>query len=244
MPGHGTFTSRVPLRRACRLRLLVAFLIVSHAHDARAQSSQVWPELSTFVKVNDRMRLYFLATTVKEGRDSTSAEIGPNADFYLSPIRNPKHLAGFRLDESKNRFLLLRIGYRYLPTFGGDDPNENRGVFEATARYPLSGGVLVSNRNRMDLRFIAGDQSWRYRNRVSLERELSLGPLRVNPYARFELFYDSRVARWSRTESVAGASFPVGRWEPEAYYDYQHDTAGSSNRTVHAVGAVVNVYFR
>jgi hypothetical protein len=224
--------------------ILAALLIVSHRSDAQAQSSEVWPEVSTFVKMTDRTRLYFLATTVKEGRDSTSAEIGPNVDFYLSPIRNRQRFAGFRLDESKNRFLLLRIGYRYLPTFGGDDPDENRGVLEATARYPLVGGVLVSNRNRIDLRFVGGDQSWRYRNRITAERELSLGALRVNPYARFEVFYDSRVGRWSRTESVAGASFPAGRWELEGYYDYQHDTAGSANRTLHAVGAVVNLYLR
>jgi hypothetical protein len=229
---------------SCRLWFLAALLMMSHSLDARAQSSQLWPEISTFVKVNDRTRFYFLATTVKEGRDSTSGEIGPNVDFYLHPIRNRKHFAGFRLDESKNRLLLLRIGYRYIPTFGGDDPDENRGVVEATARYPLLGGLLISNRNRLDFRFIGGDQSWRYRNRLSLERELSLGALRVNPYVRFEGFYDNRVSKWSRTESVAGASFPAGRWELEGYFDYQHDTAGSSNRTVHAVGAVVNIYLR
>ena len=27
-----------------------------------AQSNQMWPEVSTFVKVSDRMRFYFLAT--------------------------------------------------------------------------------------------------------------------------------------------------------------------------------------
>jgi Protein of unknown function (DUF2490) len=228
-----------------RLPLVVTLLIVSHGIDACAQSSQVWPEVSTFVKMTDQVRFYFLATTVKEGRNSTSGEIGPNVDFYLHPIRNRKYFAGFRLDESKNRFLLLRVGYRYIPTFAGDDPNENRGVFEGTARYPLlRGRVLVSSRNRIDLRFIGGNHSWRYRNRVSLEREFSLGALRVNPYARFEVFYDSRVSKWSRTESVAGASFPAGRWELEGYFDYQHDTGGSSNRTVHAVGAVVNIYLR
>jgi hypothetical protein len=211
--------------------------------DARAQSSQLWPEISTFVKMTEQTRFYFLATTVKEGSDSTSGEFGPNFDFYLHPIRNRRHLV-FRLDESKNRSLLLRIGYRYLPTFGGDDPDENRGVFEGTARYPLLGGALLSSRNRMDFRFIAGDYSWRYRNRLSLEREVSIGRLRVNPYVRFEPFYDSRVNKWSRTESIGGASFPAGRWEMEGYFDYQHDTGGSSNRTVRAVGAVVNFYLR
>ena len=66
----------------------------------------------------------------------------------------------------------MRIGYRYLHN-AGDDPDENRGVLEVTPRYPLVRGVLVSNRNRIDFRFIEGEYSWRYRNRLSLEREVS-----------------------------------------------------------------------
>jgi hypothetical protein len=174
--------SRLPLTHVCRVSLFVLVLTGSLGVDARAQTTQVWPEVSTFVRLTDRMRLYFLATTVKESRDSTSGEFGPNLDIYVRAIAKRRHWAGFRLDESKNRTLLLRFGYRYLPSYTGDDPVEHRGVFEATARYPLlRGGVLVSNRNRMDFRFIEGDYSWRYRNRLSVEREFSIGPVRLNP---------------------------------------------------------------
>ena len=71
----------------------------------------------------------------------------------------------------------MRVGYRYLHNTG-DDPEENRGVVEVTPRYPLVRGVLVSNRFRTDLRFIGGEYSWRFRNRLSLEREVSIGRLR------------------------------------------------------------------
>jgi hypothetical protein len=168
-----------------------------------AQTTQVWPEISLFTRLNDRMRFYFLATTVKESQKSTEGEFGPNFDFYLRPFRDRKRLAGFRLDESKNRFLLLRVGYRYLNSFSGD-PDEHRVVLEATARYPLKGGVLVSNRGRVDARFIDGEYSWRFRSMLSVEKELSIGPVRMNPYARGELFYDSRFDAWSRTEWIGG----------------------------------------
>jgi hypothetical protein len=227
-----------------RAALLAAITIAATCGSAQAQDSQVWPEVGAFVRLTPQTRLYVLATTVEEARDSTSGEFGPNLDFYVRPIRDRKHWAGFKLDESKNRTLLLRVGYRYLPTFDGDDPDEHRGIFEGTARYPLVRGVLVSSRNRLDLRFIEREHSWRYRNRVSVERETEVGRLRVNPYLRFEVFYDSRVAAWSRTESVAGASFPAGRWEFEGYFDYQHDTGGSANRSLRAVGVVVNLYIR
>ena len=83
--------------------------------------------------------------------------------------------------------MLLRAGYRYLHSFSGD-PAEHRTVLEATARYPLAAGVLVSLRNRVDLRFIGGDDSWRFRSRLSAEKELSIGRVRMNPYVRGELY--------------------------------------------------------
>ena len=130
--------------------VLAALIVVSSGISAHAQSTQVWPEISAFTRLNDRMRFYFLATTVKESQESTEGEFGPNFDFYLRPLRHPKHFGVFRLDESKNRVLLLRVGYRYLHSFSGN-PDEHRAVLEATARYPLAAGVLVSHRARVDL---------------------------------------------------------------------------------------------
>jgi hypothetical protein len=78
-------------------------------------------------------------------------------------------------------------------------------VLEAPPRYPLKGGVLVSNRGRVDARFIDGEYSWRFRSRLSVEKEFSIGPVRMNPYVRGELFSDSRFGKWSRTEWIGGS---------------------------------------
>ena len=220
-----------------------ALIVVSAGTSAHPQTTQVWPEISLFTRLNDRMRFYFLATTVKESQESTEGEFGPNFDFYFRSFRERKRLGEFLLDESKNRFLLLRVGYRYLDSFT-DEPNEHRVVLEATARYPLKGGVLVSNRGRTDVRFIDGEHSWRFRSRLSIEKEFSIGPVRMNPYVRGELFYDSRFHAWSRTEWISGAAFPLNRRvELEGYFDYQHDTGGDHNRQVYAIGTVLNLYF-
>ena len=231
------------VRQAVRRIVLAALIVVSSGNSARAQDIQLWPEISAFTRLNDRMRFYFLATTVKESQESTEGEFGPNFDFYLRPFRDRKRFAGFRLDESKNRFLLVRVGYRYLDSFS-DDPDEHRVVLEGTARYPLTGGVLISNRGRVDARFIDGEYSWRFRSRLSVEKEFSLGPVRMNPYARGEVFYDSRFDAWTRTEWIGGAAFPLNRRvELEGYFDYQHDTGGDPNRQVYAIGTVLNLYF-
>ena len=206
--------------------VLAALVVVSSGTCAHAQTTtQVWPEISAFTRLNDRMRFYFLATTVKESQRSTEGEFGPNFDFHLRPFRDRKRLAGFRLDESKNRFLLLRVGYRYLDSFS-DDPNEHRVVLEATPRYPLRGGVLVSNRGRVDVRFIDGGYSWRFRSRLSVEKEFSIGPVRMNPYVRGEVFYDSRFDAWS------GRSGSVERRFPSTGASNSKDTSTTSTTPV------------
>jgi hypothetical protein len=69
-------------------------VVVSSAAPARAQTIQTWLEISVFTRLNDRMRFYFLATTVKESRESTEGEFGPNFDVYLRPFKERKRLAG------------------------------------------------------------------------------------------------------------------------------------------------------
>ncbi len=63
-----------------------ALLILSFGIPASAQTYQAWPEISTFVKLNERMRFYFFATTVKENRETTEGEFGPNFDIYFKPL--------------------------------------------------------------------------------------------------------------------------------------------------------------
>lgn len=234
------------LKQAWRRLSWAAVVIVSSALPALAQTIPVWPELDTYVKLDDRIRLYFLATTVQENRESTEGEFGVNVDVQLKPLRRRTPLLEFRLDESKNRLLMTRIGYRYLPSYTGG-ATEQRGVLEGTARFPLIGflgDLLLSDRNRVDLRFIDGAFSWRYRNRLSAEKEFSIGRVRLNPYTRFEFYYDSRHSKWSRTEFQAGSAFPVTRhWELESYFDYINDSSGDSTRHTKALGIVTTLYF-
>jgi len=68
-----------------RPTILAALVVLSVAAPAGAQSIQVWPELGVFTRLNDSMRFYLLATTVKENKESTEGEFGPNFDFYLRP---------------------------------------------------------------------------------------------------------------------------------------------------------------
>jgi len=236
-----------PTTRLFGCAFWIALLIMSFGTSARAQSNQsnqAWPEISTFVKLNDRMRFYFLATTVKESRDSTEGEFGPNFDFYLKPLRKLSVLSWLPQDESKKKLLLVRIGYRYIVPFTGEDPVEHRGVVEATTRYPLVHRLLLSDRNRMDLRSKGGEFSWRFRNRLTVETEFSLGCVKLNPYARGEIYYDSNYGKVSRNSLIFGSAFPITKHiEFESNFEHQNDSGGSSNRTVNVLAIIVNLYF-
>jgi hypothetical protein len=153
-----------------------------------------------------------------------------------------KRITVFELDQSKNRPLMLRLGYRYMPTTDG--PTENRGILEATGRFPLVRGVLLSDRNRADLRFISGEFSWRYRNRLAAERTFAIRSYHFSPYIRAEAYYDGNLHKWSRTTETFGLVFPIRkRAEIEPYYEHQNDSSSAPNRQVNALGLALSLYF-
>jgi hypothetical protein len=140
--------------------------------------------------------------------------------------------------------LTLRTGYAYIPSLGDEDPpKEHRIVLEATARYPLPLDILLSDRSRGDLRWINGEFSTRYRNRLRVERDFSIRKFMITPYASGELFYDFRFDLWNRNEICAGAEIPVGkRFVFEPYYLRQNNSR-SQTEHVNGVGLVFQWHF-
>ena len=217
-------------------------LLALFSPPAQAQTYQTWPEIDTYIGLNQNFRLYFIATQTKENRQGTDAEIGPNLDFFFKPLFKANKGIIFQLDKSKSRPFLLRLGYRYLPSTNG--PTEQRGVLEVTGRYALKSGFLFSDRNRGELRFINGEFSWRYRNRPSIERTVSILSYHFTPYVRGEAYYDSNYGKWSKTSEDLGAAFPIRKHtEIEPYYEHQNDTSKSPNRQTNALGLSLNLYF-
>ena len=225
---------------AVALGVLLAILASQVA--AQEQSAQAWPEVDAHVTLNSDVRVSFFAAATRENRQGSSAELGPNIDFYFKPLVKLTRITVFELDQSKSRLVMLRAGYRYMPSTNG--ATEHRGLLEATARYPLARGVLLSDRNRVDFRFIDGEFAWRYRNRISAERALSIHSFHFIPYLRAEAYYDGEVGKWSRTAETVGCIFPFRRrYELEPYYEHQNDTSTAPNRQVNALGLVLSMYF-
>ncbi len=115
--------------------------------------------------------------------------------------------------------------------------------------------ILLSDRNREDLRFVNGQFSARYRNRVTLEREFALGKRKLTPYASGEIYYDSRFDTWNRNRLAIGLQVPLKKGFPlmslvdprrqlvlDMYLMRQNDSRSQPHH-VNGVGLAVSVYF-
>ena len=216
---------------------------------ARAQDSetqrQLWPEVNVYINVKPKVRLFLLGTVSKSVEDGELR----NADGFEAQI-------GVHVDYIPSDHVILRTGYRYGTSIGSGDPfKEHRFLAEQTLRKMLPGDLLLSDRNREDFRFVDGDFSFRYRNRVTLEREFHLWKGRnITPYVSGEIFYDTRYDTWNRNRWAVGVQQTLRRGPLQKmllhkrqitidlYFMRQNDSRSSSPH-VNAVGAALAFHF-
>lgn len=209
---------------------------------ATAQTVQFSPEMDVYVNLRQNMRLSFQAGRVLEEGTPTQAVVGANLEVYVKPLLRLRTTAGQQPDRAKLRTLTLCVGYRYFTSAA--TPPENRIVMEASPRFPLPWKIVLTDRNRGDLRMIGGDFSWRYRNRLSVERTVFIHSYAFTPYARAEADYDSHYSKWSATLLTAGASFPIKKHtELEPYYQHFNQTGCTPNQQTENIGLKLNLYF-
>ncbi len=201
---------------------------------AVAQVDQFLPEVDFNYRLTSDVRTTFQAKTTREGGDATMAEIGPSIEFYLKPLLRLKDITLFDLDDAKSRPLVFAIGYRYLPSPGS--PPENRMEPTVTFHFPAV-RFLLTDKNRADLDWTKGKFSWRYRNRVQIEKQVTIRRYHLAPYASAEFYYESQYAKWSDTELYAGCLFPMRkRLEFDTYYAHQNNTGKRPNETLNQLG--------
>ena len=231
------------LRLLC---FLAALVIGTRTATAQETRKEFWPEVDVYINVKPKVRLYLLATISKSVEDG---EIR-NAQGYEAQI-------GMHVDYIPNNHLILRTGYRYGSAIGDNDDGfrEHRLITEQTLRKLLPADFLLSDRNREDFRFINGDFSFRYRNRVTIERELPVFKGRnITPYISGEIFYDTRFDVWNRNRLAVGIQHTLLRGPLQKmllhkrqvvldlYFMKQNDSR-SQVPHVKAVGAALSFYF-
>jgi len=238
------------LRLRVSARILFLFFSVMGTQLVTAQQptsrNEFWPEIDVFIDIRPKVRLFLLGTVSKSVEDGELR----NAKGFEAQL-------GVHVDYIPNQHLILRTGYRYGTSVGTtDDPfKEHRLITEQTLRQLLPGDLLLSDRNREDFRFVDGDFSFRYRNRVTLERELHLFKGRtLTPYVSGEIFYDTRYNTWNRNRFAVGVQtslragplrkmlLPKRQVILDLYYMHQNDSRSQPNHT-NGVGATLAIHF-
>ena len=148
---------------------LFLLVLLSDTRPIRAQEpttrDEFWPAIEVYINVKPKVRLYLLGTVSKTIEDGELF----NAQSYEAQI-------GAHVDYIPNEHVILRAGYRYGRAVGDNDDGfrEHRLLADQILRKLLPGDLLLTDRNREEFRFITGDFSFRYRNRVMIEREFQL----------------------------------------------------------------------
>ena len=215
-----------------------AALIAAHDAEAEDVSRELALGLDAFLKLDNQIRLYFNGARTDEREGSgREVEIGANIDFTLMPIVRKRLLAE---DWARERYLFVRAGYRVLESETGR--SERRPVLELHSRAEPAESLWLFSRLRYEHRDVAGEESWRFRVRLGMEREITLGGHAVVPYAHAEAFYDSRFDAWSRERYEAGAEITLNRnWRIEPFLARQRDDRPSAAR-VDSLGLTIKYF--
>jgi hypothetical protein len=209
---------------------------------AQTTQTQFWPEMNFFLKIKPRLRGDFVCARAEEPGDNRSIELGPDIEFYFKQfVKNP-----IKTNNNANRQLqTIRVGYRYLAGVG--QPSESRMVVQGTTRFPLGWSLLLADRNRIDLRWVQGEPfSWRYRNRLMLERSFKIKRVSFTPYIDGEIMWVSTTQSWSQILGDIGVTFPAAKWlEFTPYYQRNNKSGsnGSPATQTNAIGFITAFYF-
>ena len=224
-------------RSAIRLIIaVVALTIVAHAQEGL----QWLPQLQTFVGLSPNVQMELLAGGTVNGESPNQQVVfGPSLDVSLAPFFARRIRT---LNNTRNNYLNLRIGYRYTATFGSRSSHENRGLIELTPRFPLPAKLVLADRNQL---VIVGQQTkttWLYRNRLTLARSFQIHSLIFTPYIQGQVVYNSDPGKWNRYNSAIGSVFRLNdHLELEPYFQHQHSIDGSGDGQ-NAIGFKVEVY--
>ena len=257
LPGSIPMLEKLPRHQRCDIHkalvlipglflLLVAFSSQATRAQEPTTSKEFWPEIDVYIHLKPKVRLFFLGTVSRSVEDGELR----NAQAFEAQI-------GAHIDYIPNKHVILRAGYRYGSAVGSNsDPfKEHRFLTEQTLRTLLPGDLLLSDRNREDFRFVDGDLSFRYRNRVTIEREFHVLMKRtITPYVSGEVFYDTRYDVWNRNRYSVGVQASLRRGPLmkmllpkrqiilDLYLMRQNDSRSDTSH-VNALGASLSFYF-
>jgi len=241
----GTVGLRYPLQSLAALILVTVLPYLNGTLAATQTEDTKWEARPKVVSAIDFLPRTRLETWVEmqEGLNFSYRRwrTGGLVSRRVKPILN---LRLRDIDEDNDNYLVIGGGYEYLHTVNRGRLTIDNTIIGFATPHILVSGFLVSDRNRVEFRWINGAYGFRYRNRVTVIRQSQVGAFRFAPYAYGELFYNSRLHSWNHREYATGVQFPYkSRFMLDTYLLRESCTSCSLGE-VNMIGITLNFYLR
>jgi Protein of unknown function (DUF2490) len=103
---------------------------------------------------------------------------------------------------------------------------------------------LLSDRNRVEFRWVEGEYSTRYRNKLNIQHTFNMNPLRLVPYLAAEAFYDGGKNSWNEQQYTAGMEWQYKRLLMLQTYYLRQNCSPCSTEHLNVFGLTLNLYLR
>jgi hypothetical protein len=231
--------------RVCLFMVVATWLLASaQAVSQEDDRFQIWPEVDLFYRFDAQWRLFSFASLTRE-RDVpyTDWQFGANIDYSFYPL--PPLLGVTGTDFERFRAFMFRVGYNRARSTGESKGKykEDRVLAEALFRLAVTEQLLLSDRNRGEIRRVNGASCWRYRNRFRVERQFNIPVVKLTPHLSAEIYYDSRYATWNRILYSIGVEWSL-EWGLilETSYEQVEDFQ-PNHSTLRALAVTLSLYY-
>ena len=151
---------------------VLTFPICCSAQTDPGAEKEFWPALNATFETSSRTRS---SSTLERhtGEDSfyEQTKLGAVFNYRVKKIFN----FADQIDKDNEYHLVLGGGYDFLRTEQSSGTrSEDRILAHFTPKYLLGFGIQAQDRNQMEFRWVAGQFDFRYRNKLTLSRQLTI----------------------------------------------------------------------
>jgi hypothetical protein len=205
--------------------------------------TEFWGEADAHVQISPNIRvLAFGGSQQGVGFNYQQWYGAAGIGYQFKPILK-SHLEN--IDPDKEHHLVIAGGYEFFRTIqSGKTKDESRVILEAIPGFRPPAGFLVRDTNRVELRWVNGVCSTRYRNKLDVERDFLTHGFRFTPYGFAEVFYDGATNSWNQEYYAAGVRCPYKRLLMLDTYYLLQKCSTCKPPNVNVAGVTLNVYFR
>jgi hypothetical protein len=188
----------------------IVLAVIRTAGQDSSNAAEFDPSVWVLLELNKHSRLdFYTGRERSEELDSSKWKVGVGASIRVRPIFN---LFGDD-DPDKKYTLVLGTVFEHSKTSeAGATRNENKIALDAWGRWAFKKPkILITDRNRVEFRWVNGDYHIRYRNWLFAERPFKINKIKLTPFAGTEPFWDQRYGKWNLFRFMAGARVPLMR---------------------------------